>query len=1061
MPETTSRILYVDPAKDAPEAAFAEAARLGFSHVLLPPPWPASAAGDRLAPSALDAPAFGAWIQAAQAAGLAVLLDLQVNRLAAGCGVRLGGGLFHATNPRAAMDPRQAVDADADTAFVESDADAHALGAFWARHLTRWTAAGLAGVRLLGLDATPPASLGAFLTAMSEGAPDAALLAWAPGMSRDGMAALAGHGLAGVFSSFPWWDYRAPWFWDELAILRLAAPVLHAPEAPGGARWDAAVQDPASAPAIYRRAATLAASLGQGWLAAYGAAWAPGAGEDMAGFVRGLNAMMAGDAALRGAGAAFLPAGVGGPVLAVLRTDTPDRRTAQSATMAVVNTDARHRQTIDPSVLLTPLGGRFAKLEQRLPVARSIELSPIVLAPGESAVFVAEATVRPAPAIHVDQASAQAGAARPRLAIEAISPAVDDGAFPVKRVAGEAVVVTADLLFDGHDKIAGALRYRGPDGSGGFTEWRETRLRPLGNDRWQAEFPLILLGRHEYVVVTWRDLFETFRDEIAKKHAAGVDVTLELQEGVALVARFAKTAGSEAGPQLRTIAAGLEKADTAARREILLSAPVARLMAAADPRTFAVESAVMPVDAERLEARFASWYEVFPRSLSDDPNRHGNFDDVIRHLPRVAAMGFDVLYFPPIHPIGRKNRKGRNNTLTPAPEDPGSPYAIGNEQGGHDALHPELGDFDDFRRLREAAAAHGLELAIDFAIQCAPDHPWLREHPGWFDWRPDGSIKYAENPPKKYEDIVNVDFYAEDAVPALWLELCRAVLFWASQGVRLFRVDNPHTKPFPFWEWMIREVRQRYPDAVFLAEAFTRPKIMYRLAKIGFSQSYTYFTWRNTKKELAAYSTELAEEAPRDFFRPHFFVNTPDINPLFLHNSGRPGFLIRAALASTLSGLWGVYNGFELCEGTPMAAGREEYLDSEKYQLRAWDWDRAGNIVAEITALNRLRRENPALQSHLNVRFHTAHNDMVLYYEKSTFDRSNVLLIAVSLDPAGVQEADFEVPLWEWGHRDDGTVEAADLLSGQAVTWHGKMQHVRLTPDRPYAIWRVTAGALV
>jgi starch synthase (maltosyl-transferring) len=557
------------------------------------------------------------------------------------------------------------------------------------------------------------------------------------------------------------------------------------------------------------------------------------------------------------------------------------------------------------------------------------------------------------------------------------------------------------------------------------------------------------------VVSTWRDEFETFRDEIAKKHAAGVDITVELEEGVALVKRFAAAASGDIAAQLHGIAASLAKEDGTARRETLLSAPVARLMALADPRPFAVETAPMPVDAERLEARFASWYEVFPRSLSDDATRHGTFDDVIRHLPRIAGMGFDVLYFPPIHPIGRKNRKGRNNTLTPAPEDPGSPYAIGSDQGGHDALHPQLGNFDSFRRLREAAAEHGMELAIDFAIQCAPDHPWLREHPGWFDWRPDGTIKYAENPPKKYEDIVNVDFYAEDAIPGLWLELCRVVMFWAGQGVRLFRVDNPHTKPFPFWEWMIREVRQRYPDAIFLAEAFTRPKIMYRLAKIGFSQSYTYFTWRNSKKELAEYSTELAEEAPRDFFRPHFFVNTPDINPVFLQNSGRPGFLIRAALAATLSGLWGVYNGFELCEATPVQPGKEEYKDSEKYQLRAWDWDRPGNIVAEITQLNRLRRENPALQSHLNVRFHNAFNDTVLYYEKATPDRSNVVLVAVSLDPFQAQEADFEIPLWEWGLRDDAALPATDLLTGERFTWYGKTQHLRLTPEKPYLIWRV------
>ncbi len=377
--------------------------------------------------------------------------------------------------------------------------------------------------------------------------------------------------------------------------------------------------------------------------------------------------------------------------------------------------------------------------------------------------------------------------------------------------------------------------------------------------------------------------------------------------------------------------------------------------------------------------------------MSDDEHRHGTFRDVVRHLPRVRDMGFDVLYFPPIHPIGRKNRKGRNNTLTPGPDDPGSPYAIGSAEGGHDALHPELGTLADFQYLREQAAAHGLELAIDFAIQCSPDHPWLEQHKGWFAWRPDGTIKYAENPPKKYEDIVNVDFYAPDAIPDLWVALCEVVMHWAEQGVRLFRVDNPHTKPFPFWEWMIAEVRARYPDAIFLAEAFTRPKIMYRLAKIGFSQSYTYFTWRNHKRELQDYLVELTTTAPREFFRPHFFVNTPDINPVFLQTSGRGGFLIRAALAATLSGLWGVYSGFELCEAAPMP-GKEEYLNSEKYQIRAWDWHRPGNIVAEITRLNQIRRENPALHSHLGIAFHTAYDDQVIYYARESADRSNVLL---------------------------------------------------------------------
>jgi starch synthase (maltosyl-transferring) len=419
-------------------------------------------------------------------------------------------------------------------------------------------------------------------------------------------------------------------------------------------------------------------------------------------------------------------------------------------------------------------------------------------------------------------------------------------------------------------------------------------------------------------------------------------------------------------------------------------------------------------------------------------------------------MGFDVLYFPPFHPIGRTNRKGRNNTLTPGPDDPGSPYAIGSEEGGHEALHPELGSLEDLQHLREAAAEHGIELAMDFAIQCAPDHPWLKQHRDWFDWRPDGSIKYAENPPKKYQDIVNVDFYAPGSVPELWLALGNTVLFWAGQGIRLFRVDNPHTKPLPFWEWMIAEVQARYPDAVFLAEAFTRPKVMYRLAKCGFSQSYTYFTWRNTKAEFEQYLTELTAPqpgAPREYFRPHFFVNTPDINPVPLQTAPRQGFLVRAALASTLSGLWGLYNGFELCEATPIP-GREEYLDSEKYQIRAWDWERPGNIAREIGVLNAIRKRNPALQTHLGVTFLRAVNGQVLLFEKALPDRSNVVLVAVNTDLANPQSSDIEVPFWRWAP-EPAALLATDLLTDRQERWTARSRTVTLTADQPYAIWRL------
>ncbi|MGA8403016.1 MAG: maltotransferase domain-containing protein, partial [Stellaceae bacterium] len=602
-----------------------------------------------------------------------------------------------------------------------------------------------------------------------------------------------------------------------------------------------------------------------------------------------------------------------------------------------------------------------------------------------------------------------------------------------------------------HDRLAAALLWRAADEE----VWREAPMNAAGNDRWVGRFPLARVGRYLFTILAWKDRFGTFAEELEKKHAAGLPVALELEEGRLRIEEAAAQADRAVAPELAALVARLKEADADERRRLLLTPSTAELMATARVRPHAHRHPTeYPVEAERRAAGFGSWYELFPRSQSGDPSRHGTFADVITRLPAISAMGFDVLYLPPIHPIGRVNRKGRDNAPHAEPGEPGSPYAIGSDEGGHEAIHPALGTLDDFRQLRDAAARHGMELALDFAVQCAPDHPWLRQHPDWFEWRPDGSIRYAENPPKKYEDIVNVDFYAGSAVPSLWLALRDIVLLWAGEGVRLFRVDNPHTKPLPFWEWMIGEVRAKYPDAVFLAEAFTRPKLMYRLAKIGFSQSYTYFTWRNTKAELTEYLTELSTDA-RDFFRPHFFVNTPDINPVFLQTSGRPGFLIRAALAATLSGLFGVYSGFELCEARALA-GREEYASSEKYEIRAWDWEAPGNIIAEITRLNRIRRANPALQTHLGVSFHNAFNDQILYFSKAAPDLQNVVLVAVNLDPRFPQECDIEVPLWRWGLSDAASVTVADLMADRQFTWTGKMQHIRLDPAMlPFAIWRL------
>ena len=609
----------------------------------------------------------------------------------------------------------------------------------------------------------------------------------------------------------------------------------------------------------------------------------------------------------------------------------------------------------------------------------------------------------------------------PRIVIDNVTPRVEGGQgsgqsnspFAARRIVGQPVTVEADVFMDGHDVLAVDLQWRALDEA----EWQHTPMRPLGNDRWRAVFTPTRVGRWAFTVEACLDELATVRHALRLKKDAGVDFSVEATE---------------------------EK----------------QLEASGVHRSFTVrQEPALPLDVERPQAAFASWYELFPRSITDDARRHGTFADVIGHLPRIRDMGFDVLYFPPIHPIGRKNRKGRNNSLTPTADDVGSVYAIGSDEGGHDALHPELGTLEDFRRLIAAARDNGLEIALDFAIQCSPDHPWLKQHPDWYRHRPDGTIKYAENPPKKYEDIVNVDFYAEGAIPDLWTALRDIVLLWAREGVRIFRVDNPHTKPLPFWQWMIADIRGRYPDTMFLAEAFTRPKMMYRLAKLGFSQSYSYFTWRNTKSELVEYMTELTTTGVAEFFRPNFFVNTPDINPLYLQGSGRAGFVIRAVLAATLSGLWGVYSGFEICEAAALP-GREEYLDSEKYEIRVRDFDAPGNIVGEITALNRIRKAHPALQSHLGVSFYSSSNGQVLAYGKTATGHDDMIFTVLSLDPHQPQETSFEIPLWHWKLPDHGTLEAEDLMTGRRFTLNGKGQWLRLDPgDAPFVLWRLWSAA--
>jgi starch synthase (maltosyl-transferring) len=482
-------------------------------------------------------------------------------------------------------------------------------------------------------------------------------------------------------------------------------------------------------------------------------------------------------------------------------------------------------------------------------------------------------------------------------------------------------------------------------------------------------------------------------------------------------------------------------------------------MARASPRADETRSEPeLEVVVDRAAARFSTWYEMFARSQGREPGASASFDDCIARLPEIAALGFDVVYLPPIHPIGQTNRKGKNNAPQAAPGDPGSPYAIGSAAGGHCAVEPELGTLDDFRRFVRAAAAHGIEVALDFAVQCSPDHPWVRRHPQWFRFRPDGSIKYAENPPKKYEDIVNVDFDTPQR-DALWAALRDIVLFWVGEGVRIFRVDNPHTKPLPFWEWLIREVKRRCPEAIFLSEAFTRPKMMRALAKAGFSQSYTYFTWRNSKAELTEYLTELTRFPTSEYFRPNFFTNTPDILPEFLQQGGRAAFRIRLALAATLSPAYGIYNGFELCENTPIP-GREEYLDSEKYEYKVWDWDRPGNIKDDILSVNRFRRENPAMRQFLNLRFLDCGEPNIIAYAKTAAEPPNVVVVIVNLDPHAVHEGEVELPLTALRLGVEDEFAAEEALSGTVWRLRGARQRFRLDPESsPALIFRLRRSA--
>lgn len=1032
---TRANIYHMHPLVAGPlgnwPATFERIVAMGFSHACLAPPFEPGQSGDIFVHSSFDRlhPALGfdgsaedgicLAAEMASRAGLGLMLDIAPGHVAFDSPMRQHHqDWFGPVSGGYTADPRQRPHRlDVSVPLFDKTAVADSIADRWIDLLGQFTRSGIVGYRCLTLDLVPPS----FWRRLIASCPVGLFLAWTAGVADVRDFANAGFDLC--CSPSNGWDGRASWFWEQQQKLQSVAPALVSPEPSFLDRLVNRLPPDADVPAAYRLALNVAAATGDGLFLPMGFEYATSRRfdsvyaslSDMVAAQQDRAADLSNDIAVAIRTIVSLPSAEGlrpitspaARVTAALRSDrlvliNPDIVRAAPVGFAV--------SPLPPAagVVLAAEGGRDGPLQ-----------------PGEVRILQCYPT-RDVNGGGMSLTRSWAESAR--VVIEAVRPSDD---FPTKTVLGREVLVTADIYGDGHDVLAADLLWRPTDSE----DWRRVRMRKMLNDRWEASLRPDGIGLYLFAVEAWWDQWGTFTHDLQAKVAAGQSVDLEIEEGRQLVD----------GVLSRSVTTVDE----------LLSSTLSAAMKEADRRPFASRSALQSLRVDRPAAEFASWYELFPRSATSDATVHGTFRSVIERLPDIQAMGFDVLYFPPINPIGRINRKGRNNALQASAGDVGSPYAIGSSEGGHDAIHPDLGTFEDFRALLAVARDHGLELAIDFAIQCAPDHPWVTQHPGWFRWRPDGSMRYAENPPKKYEDIVNPDFHGDASFPEVWNALRDVIQFWVDQGLRIFRVDNPHTKPLPFWQWMIADIQARHPDVLFLAEAFTRPKLMYRLARVGFSQSYTYFTWRNTKQEVTEYLTELTSPPVAGFFRPNFFVNTPDINPNFLQTSGRAGFLIRAALAATLSGLWGVYSGFEICEAAPLP-GREEYLNSEKYEIRPRNYASSGNIVTEIAALNRIRRSHPALQSHLGLAFYPADNDQVILYGKRDPIDGSMVLVAVSFDPYIAQAASIEVPLWEFGLNDQAAIAVTDLMQGESFMWHGKNQVIRLDPsDLPFRIWRL------
>ena len=1015
----------------------------------------------------------------AAALGLGVMMDLVVNHTArdadltrehAGWYRRAEDGSIESPS---ANDPANPADVTVWTDLAELDyrerPERAEMVAYFSGVVRHYAHLGLRGFRCDAAYKVPSAVWSQFIAAAHDVRSDTLFVAETLGAPFEDVIELGPAGFDYLFNSSKWWDFRAGWLLDQYERFRHIAPSIAFPESHDTPRLAAelAGRPPAELEAEYRLRYLFAAFFSSGVMLPAGYEFGferpldvvltrPDQWEaprfDISAFIAGVNAMKAALRALNEEGSErALQAG--GDAVGLLR----NAATGESSAVALINPDASSEASFDAAEILREI---VAPVEVTPQAAATAPIEPgarIVLRPLEMRVFAnadgngsaAAGRVAANGAAHRHGAPPDARSSARPVVIEAVRPEIDGGRHPVKRIVGDHLEVQADIFREGHDAVAACLKYR----QRGAPAWHETPMTLFDNDRWRGSFALERNTRYEYTIEAWPDAFATWRHGAERKHTAGQAIDLELIEGRALVAAAAERAPRAARLRLEASLRELdESAGADARSELLLGDALAEVMRAVPDRSLSTTYArILGVIVDRRAAQIGSWYEFFPRSQGTVPGIASTFAQAARRLPDIRAMGFDVLYLPPIHPIGHAFRKGRNNSLDPGPDDPGSPWAIGNANGGHMAVEPSLGTLDDFDRFVAATNAAGVEIALDYALQCSPDHPYVREHPEWFVFRPDGSIQYAENPPKKYQDIVNFNWFGPHA-SALWDELRDVVEFWIGHGVRIFRVDNPHTKPFAFWEWMIGDVQSRNPDVLFLAEAFTRPKVMKELAKLGFTQSYTYFTWRNFKTELTDYCNELAYSEMAEYYRPNFFANTPDILPPFLQTGGRPAFRIRLILAATLSSVYGIYSGFELCENAALP-GREEYADSEKYEIRVRDWDAPGNIKADITRINAIRRENPALQTWRNVRFHSAPDDDLLFYSKSA--AGNTLLVAVNLDPYRAIEATVRIPMGEFGYADGDDVACQELLSGRHHVWHGALQTLRLDPQHnPAAIFR-------